>query len=229
MILVFLNQSGDPLSKVNFIAEIPTLKKEGLQSFGINQSIPEEGHNGQISRMSSNSNMYDNSTDISNEFNQAMNLGDNDENGSDERYSFLKFFPPHLLKRSYKERGHQGYNRNYQNNRGNGNQGQYQNRNQNYQQRNQNGGGSYGDRRGGHQGHSNGHDNQGHHSHNQHGHGGQNRPHNKYNQNAGGQGGYNNNAAQQQQGGQQMPGMFMPQQYGNPQMQQQQQMGMYQM
>lgn len=189
--------------------------QEGLQSFGINQSIPEEGHNGQISRMSSNSNMYDNSTDISNEFNQAMNLGDNDENGSDER--------------SYKERGHQGYNRNYQNNRGNGNQGQYQNRNQNYQQRNQNGGGSYGDRRGGHQGHSNGHDNQGHHSHNQHGHGGQNRPHNKYNQNAGGQGGYNNNAQQQQQGGQQMPGMFMPQQYGNPQIQQQQQMGMYQM
>jgi hypothetical protein len=206
--------------------------QEGLQSFGINHSIPEEGHNGQISRMSSNSNMYDNSTDISNEFNQAMNLGDNDENGSDER--------------SFEKRGYQGYNRNYQNNRGNGNQGQYQNRNQNYQPRNQNGGSHYGDRRGGHQGHqghSNGHENQGHHGHshnNQHGH---SRPHNKqqYNQNNAGQGGYNNAQQQQQPQGQQMPGMFMPN-YSNPQMQQQQQqapfyqmnpyqqqMGMYQM
>jgi hypothetical protein len=187
--------------------------QEGLQSFGINHSIPEEGHNGQISRMSSNSNMYDNSTDISNEFNQAMNLGDNDENGSDER--------------SFERRGYQGYNRNYQNNRGNGNQGQYQNRNQNYQPRNQNGGSHYGDRRGGHQGHqghSNGHENQGHHGHshnNQHGH---SRPHNKqqYNQNNAGQGGYNNTQQQQQPQGQQMPGMFMPN-YSNPQMQQQQQ------
>jgi len=190
--------------------------QEGLQSFGANQSIPEEGHNGQISRMSSNSGVYDNSTDISNEFNQAMTFGDNsDDNTGNER--------------SYNQRGHQGYNKNYQNNRGNGVSGQYHNRNQNYQ-RPQNGNPNYHDRR------NNGHDNQGHQGHNQHG---QNRPntHHKqqYGQNNGGQGGYNN---QQQQQNQQVPGMFMPNYGGNPQMQPQQfypgmnpyqQVGMYQM